>query len=249
MKNISIRNGNIHPIFQMNQFIVSSSRFNPPRSHEVSETRGFSLIELLVSMTLFSFLLSLLFFVFLHTLKVVEAGERRDSLERSAQILLDHLANEVSQSNLLRAKSSEIRIGVFERVKSESVEIPGKGKFLKPIYEERPVTYEKKGEQLLRNGKAILSGGMKAKSLRFDFWGYDPLRSYKGRLDFSELDQNHDGVLSRGEERGVTTIQVFLEISKGPDQVWLRKTKRLNPVLGDAIVRREMRALHSNMNP
>lgn len=208
-----------------------------------SRPRGFALIELIVAMTLLSFLISLLVFIYLQTLKTVESGERRGTLENSAQILLDQIVNEISRSNLLRASPVMIRIGDYEKVGNEKVEILGKGKFLKPVYEERPVTYEKKGVEILRNGKSILPKGMRVETLQFDYWGYDSFGSLKGRVGFAELDRNRDGELFQGEERMVTTIQVFLEISRGSHRISLKTTKRLNPVLGDAIVKSDLTTL------
>ena len=213
---------------------------NPPKADALPRsTSGFALIESLVALTILSFLLSLLVYIYIHTLKVVEAGEKRASLEMTTQIVLDHLVNEITQSNLLLAKLEEVRIGVYEKVGEEEMEILGKGKFLRPIYEERPVTYGRKDEELLRNGKRILPPGVRVKTFRFNYWGYDPIRLYKGRVDFDGLDHNQDGELSQGEEGSVTMIQVVLEVSKGSYSVFLQTSKRMVQTLGDAVVRRK----------
>jgi type II secretory pathway pseudopilin PulG len=206
------------------------------------EWRGaFALIELIVSVAVLSFLISLSTFVYLHTLKVVESGRNRNFLESGAQVALNRIVNEIAQSRIIVGKTEVVTIGVFEQTGNKKIRIAGKGKYLKPVYEESPVTFKRSDDEILRNGKPVLISGIKAKNLQFNYWGYDPLRSKDRRLSFSGLDRNRDGEISEGEEQLVSGIQVILEVSKGSESISIQTSKRINPVLGEAVVKKKYR--------
>jgi prepilin-type N-terminal cleavage/methylation domain-containing protein len=202
---------------------------------------AFALIELIVAVAVLSFLISLSAFIYLHTLKVVESGRKRNFLESGAQVALNRIVNEISQSKLIIGKTEVVTIGVFEQTGNEKIRIAGKGKYLRPVYEENPVTYKRNAGEILRNGKPVLISGIRARTLQFNYWGYDPRRSKDRRLSFSGLDRNRDGEISGGEEHLVSGIQVIMEVSKDSESVFVQTSKRINPVLGEAVVKKKYR--------
>jgi len=157
---------------------------------------GFTILEVLIALTVFSMVMGIVFFVYVQAIRLNEDIEQRANLNDFAQVLMDRMTGELINS-----------LGIVEAQNEELTFIN---------YEGKKIIYHMAEEDLKRNDSSLLGVGIKIEKLVFDYFGNDLFLDENGDslINFEELDKDENGTLTGEELSKVSLVQIGFTLTK-----------------------------------
>ncbi|KPK67882.1 hypothetical protein AMJ82_09645 [candidate division TA06 bacterium SM23_40] len=157
---------------------------------------GFTLVELMVTMTIFAIVTSIVYFAYVQALRTMTKGEEAADLGSAVHGLVKTIRQDLLHSSYLTEAARE-SLGI---VTSDGEEI----------------LYVLHDSVLVRNEAPALPQGIMLDTFAFAFYGNDLSFDTDGdsSVTLEELDLDSDEVLKPGEIERVTLVEVYLQASK-----------------------------------
>lgn len=179
-----------------------------------SRQKGFSLIELIQTLVIFSLVMAVVFGLFVRIKRTMDQRERRHELFNAAQ----EMAGEI-ESALKNAAG-------WSWGKPNGISFTGSDD------DTVKIVWQIKDSMLYWNGKKCLDGGARVTDCLFSFApGPDSLGLHTAREWFEELDDNRSGALWCRELDRAKWLKIEMTVVKGVQQFRVERDFRLPPPL------------------
>ncbi len=181
--------------------------------------RGVTVLELLVAVSIFSIIITIVFSVYMRAQNAVRSGMGRGVLEDAVRLVLRRFTSDLRSAAYL-----------IEGTDTSVIYITRRG---------TEVEYRASGSQLLIDSVSVFRPPRSLEAFTLEYLSENILLDADGdsTISFEELDLNGDGVLSDREDtretRNVDMIRVFLEVSEGKVKATYRTATRLMNLQGE----------------